>query len=103
MLRYVSILISVSCLITPMAIGQITSCSGYNAQDTPVFWDPANDAGHKVGGSHSWLSTLTGNCTYASVGLANCSNTSYSYGSISGTDTGRLTLTNPLYTHYLGK
>jgi hypothetical protein len=78
------------------------SCSEYNAQDTPFFWTPTNEVGHKVGGYHAFYSTLTGNCTYASIGGQYCSNTSYSYGSISGYDTGWPTYTNPLYGHYWG-
>jgi hypothetical protein len=101
-MRNTLILISFFGLCTTFATSQASTCAGNSIQDTPIFWDPADATGHKVGGSHSWLSTLTGNCTYASVGAANCSNTSYSYGSISGSDTGSLTLTNPLYTHYLG-
>jgi hypothetical protein len=85
------------------SVAQYDSCANYSAQDDPTFWDPSNATGHKAGGYHQWLSTLTGNCTYATVYGANCSNTSYSYGSVSGQDTGYLTLTNPLVNHYLGQ
>jgi hypothetical protein len=84
-----------------LAAGQ-TSCASYSAQDVPLFWDPYGTQDHKTGGYHQFYSTLTGTCSYASVGLPNCSSLSTSYGSISNQDTGRLTTVNPLYQHNVG-
>lgn len=83
--------------------GDASTCSGYNKQDVPIPWDPAGTQGHKAGGYHSFSSVMTGSCTYTRSGEQNCASISYSYGSISGADTGSLSLTNPLYTHYHGQ
>jgi hypothetical protein len=41
-------LIAVLCL--PVTAVSQSTCSGYNIQDAPVFWDPSNSAGHNPGG-----------------------------------------------------
>src|SRR5271155_2406353 len=102
MRRHILVLISGLCLAVTAVAQDSPSCTDYNYQDTPYFWTPTGTQDHVAGGYHIFYSTLTGNCTYASVGQPNCSSTSQSYGSISNQDTGRLTTVNPLYQHNLG-
>ncbi len=71
-------------------LGQITSCPGYNYNATTVFYGTDGTIGH-VNGEHAGAAELTGQCTYASIGQANCSTTCAANASAGATDNGALT------------
>jgi len=100
MLRKILVLFSIFGLPVVWATAQ--SCSDYNYQGDLIFWDPVGTQEHTGSGNHSFYSSLTSSCTHSSTGSQTCATGCSAYGSISNTDTGRLTTVNPLYQHNPG-
>jgi hypothetical protein len=100
MLRKILVLFSIFGLSVIWATAQ--SCSDNNYQGDLIFWDPVGTQEHTGSGNHSFYSSLTSSCTYSSTGHQFCATGCSAYGSISNTDTGRLTTVNPLYQHNPG-
>lgn len=58
-------------LLASRCFGQTTTCPGYNYNSTPVNYGNEGTIGHETG-EHNGAATLTGSCTYTSIGQAYC-------------------------------
>ena len=100
-MRYILCVLSVLLLVTSGVVGQATSCSTYNATDTPNNLDWTGTQ-HHVSGHHEFWQTLSGGCAYYPVGSGNtCASTCYgTTGTPATFETG--TLDSDLYEHNPG-